>query len=79
MLINSFRQLRGHPRECQAKQHFDGETVGGSIEIEERQPIHSFAEAEGSEYHSQPNQSEGQTINPAEFQRRYIIATVLFG
>jgi hypothetical protein len=78
MLIDSLRQLRGHPGERQAKQHFDGETVGGSIEIEERQPIHSFAQAEGSEYHSQPNQSESQTVNPAEFQRRFNIATVLF-
>ena len=78
MLVDSLRQLRGHPRERQAKQHFDGKTVGGSIEIEERQPIHGLAEAQGSKYHSQPNQSEGQTVNPAEFQRRFIIATVLF-
>jgi hypothetical protein len=55
MLVDSLGYLRCHPREGQAKQHFDGKTVGGSIEIEKRQPIDSFAEAEGSEYDSQPN------------------------
>jgi hypothetical protein len=77
VLVESLGNLGGYPGKCQAEQHFDGKTVGGSIEIGEGEPVDGFAKTKGSEYHSQPNQCKGQAVKRSKFQRWLILATAL--
>jgi hypothetical protein len=46
VLVNPPNEFRRHPGKHQPEQHLDWKAIGGTIEIVEREPIHSFAKTE---------------------------------
>ena len=59
------------------EQHLDRKTVGRAFELEEREPVNSFAGAKRSEDHAHSNECQCQAVEGAKFQRRFVAASVL--